>query len=311
MTVDVILYHGNCPDGFCAAYVAQCRWPSAVLIPVVHGGPIPTKHCAGRHVLVVDFSWTREICEALAAECATFMVIDHHKTAQAELDGLPYATFDLKRSGATMAWDILRGGPRPWYVNYVEDRDLARYALPDSKAVSAYIMALPHTTDAWDRLSALSLEYVKAMGTAIRLHIDHYIQGCVQERQIGTLAGRTTAIVNAAYLNISDVAMALLSYADIGCGWFERGDKQVQFSLRSVGDLDVSAIAQHYGGGGHKNAAGFQLPYRQGYSVLHDMLHRLTDQDRSALHIDRILHPSRPWSAGVTALLDLPVEPVP
>jgi nanoRNase/pAp phosphatase (c-di-AMP/oligoRNAs hydrolase) len=32
------------------------------------------------------------------------------------------------------------------------------------------------------------------------------------------------------------------------------------FSLRSVGDFDVSAIAKIYGGGGHKNAAGFTVP---------------------------------------------------
>ncbi len=33
------------------------------------------------------------------------------------------------------------------------------------------------------------------------------------------------------------------------------------FSLRSVGDFDVSAVAASYGGGGHKNASGFTLPH--------------------------------------------------
>ena len=30
-------------------------------------------------------------------------------------------------------------------------------------------------------------------------------------------------------------------------------------SLRSIGDIDVGEIAKQYGGGGHKNAAGFKL----------------------------------------------------
>ena len=30
-------------------------------------------------------------------------------------------------------------------------------------------------------------------------------------------------------------------------------------SLRSVGDYDVSAIAKTFGGGGHRNAAGFEV----------------------------------------------------
>jgi nanoRNase/pAp phosphatase (c-di-AMP/oligoRNAs hydrolase) len=33
------------------------------------------------------------------------------------------------------------------------------------------------------------------------------------------------------------------------------------FSLRSIGDFDVSEIAKQYGGGGHKNASGFRLPH--------------------------------------------------
>lgn len=37
----------------------------------------------------------------------------------------------------------------------------------------------------------------------------------------------------------------------------EQKDGKFKFSLRSKGDLDVSTIATFYGGGGHKNAAGF------------------------------------------------------
>lgn len=32
------------------------------------------------------------------------------------------------------------------------------------------------------------------------------------------------------------------------------------YSLRSTGDFDVAEIAKKYGGGGHKNAAGFKVP---------------------------------------------------
>ena len=35
------------------------------------------------------------------------------------------------------------------------------------------------------------------------------------------------------------------------------GDGQAHCSLRSNGDYDVSAIAKAFGGGGHRNAAGF------------------------------------------------------
>jgi len=302
--VDLIIYHAGCPDGFCAAVVAHRRWPQASLMPMTHGQAVNFAQLAGKHLLVVDFSWKRPLCEEIFHASASMRILDHHKTAEQELAGIDYVTFDMARSGATLAWDLLIGGSRPWWVSYVEDRDLARYALPDSKAVSAYIMSLPQTLEAWARLQALSLDYVKSMGAAIRLHVEHYVDEVCAERRIGMLAGHRTAIVNAPFQNIGDICMALTQYADIGCGWFERADSQVQFSLRSTGDVDVSAIAQLYGGGGHKNAAGFQLPYRQGYAVVHHMLGRLSDFDRNALHIDRIVNRERPVPSGVQELLE-------
>jgi hypothetical protein len=45
--------------------------------------------------------------------------------------------------------------------------------------------------------------------------------------------------------------------------WQLAGDGEVKASLRSKGDFDVAAIAARYGGGGHRNAAGFRLPAAQ------------------------------------------------
>lgn len=42
-----------------------------------------------------------------------------------------------------------------------------------------------------------------------------------------------------------------------GLCWYYTKDGTIACSLRSNGDYDVSAIAKVFGGGGHKNAAGF------------------------------------------------------
>jgi phosphoesterase RecJ-like protein len=39
----------------------------------------------------------------------------------------------------------------------------------------------------------------------------------------------------------------------------ERTKSQISVSLRSKGDCDVAEIAQTFGGGGHRNAAGFRF----------------------------------------------------
>jgi nanoRNase/pAp phosphatase (c-di-AMP/oligoRNAs hydrolase) len=41
-----------------------------------------------------------------------------------------------------------------------------------------------------------------------------------------------------------------------------------EFSLRSLGDFDVSEIAKEFGGGGHKNAAGFKVPRSHPFASL-------------------------------------------
>lgn len=44
-----------------------------------------------------------------------------------------------------------------------------------------------------------------------------------------------------------------------GLVWSMAADRMAHCSLRSNGDYDVSAIAKVFGGGGHRNAAGFSV----------------------------------------------------
>ena len=126
----------------------------------------------------MDFSWrTREENIRLSKLANSFHIYDHHKTAQAVLNGLDFATFDMNRSGAGLAWDYLFGKdapkehpdgrgniliyesvPRPWFINYVEDRDLWNKKLICTDEVNAYIMTLPFTFEAWEELEKITWE---------------------------------------------------------------------------------------------------------------------------------------------------------
>ena len=276
--LDVIIYHRDCPDGFCAAFIAQMKYPTAALVGTTYGWPVPYDAVREKDVLVVDFSWKRDECVALQGISKFFHILDHHITAQAELGGLPFATFDMNRSAAALTFDELffYEDPlvRPWYVDYVQDRDLWRWELPRSKEVSGFIMALPHTVEAWSCLDKMTWEQAADKGDAIRLHIEHYVEKVSAQAQWGFVNGKTVAVANAPYTNISDVCNRLCETAEIGLGWFERGDGMMQFSLRSVGDLDVSEIAKKLGGGGHKNASGFQVSLAEGRKILDGILNR-------------------------------------
>ncbi len=285
--MDLIIYHNNCSDGFCAAIIAQKKYPEAILMPRDHGTEPPYDEVTGKNVLVVDFSWrTREQNEKLASLAKSFWILDHHKTAQATLEGLGFATFDMNRSGAGLSWDYLFGisqpavpgvriFERPWYVNYVEDRDLWRHRLLASEQVNAYIGTLPFTPEAWAVLDVMTIQEAASLGSGALAHIRHYVREGVKQAQKCTLVNYPALIVNALYMNISELAGALAEQCNsIGIGYFERGDGNLQFSLRSRSDIDVSSIAQSHGGGGHKNAAGFQLSLKEGRAFIDQLLDR-------------------------------------
>ena len=59
----------------------------------------------------------------------------------------------------------------------------------------------------------------------------------------------------------SDVGHALATQSGTyGLLWYINKENKCLCSLRSNGDYEVSAIAKAFGGGGHKNAAGFEVP---------------------------------------------------
>jgi len=300
--MDIIFYHGLCPDGWCSAYIASKRYPEAELAPLNHGikGNELVAKVAGKDVLMLDFSLrTREENDMLAWASKSFRILDHHKTAQAVLEGAPYATFDMKRSGAGLAWDYLFGKdsieaswdslhyqPRPWYVEYTEVRDLwqwERYA--DALEVCAYLGTLPFEFEAWERLDNMSTNTARGLGAGALAHINHYVREAVQQAQSGVLQGYKTAVLNVPYLNCSEVGNELAKTHDVSLTYFERGDGMIQFSLRSIGDIDVSAIAKVFGGGGHKNASGFQKPYQKGRKLIDQILGRDIEYMKTELDI--------------------------
>lgn len=263
----LIIYHGDCIDGFTAAWVANRMFgDSPVFYPAKYGEDAPLDEIGSEtNVFILDFSYERDVLIEIEKRSFKTMVIDHHKTAEANLQGLDFCKFDMSRSGAGMTWDILNASSdgtlrnkRPWLVNYVEDRDLWRFDLPESKAVNAYIGATVQTFVSWERLANEKLRDIKQKGTAILRYIDQYVAEITNSlTRWVEFEGHEIPVVNAPFKGISEVVGELARKAPFAMGWWQESSGRFQYSLRSRGDFDVSEIARKYGGGGHKNAAGF------------------------------------------------------
>jgi len=161
----LVVYHRGCMDGAAAALAAWLRFgDEAEYRPANYGDPAPTDdEVRGRDVYVLDFSYPRaELVRMNAAQMSIdkLIIVDHHKTAQADLAGLDTGqaglrcTFDISKSGAVLAWEHFHNPVSighefdvPELFAYVQDRDLWRWELPHSKAVSAALGASGALTD--------------------------------------------------------------------------------------------------------------------------------------------------------------------
>lgn len=257
-----VIYHGQCVDGFTAAWAAWRKFgDSARYIAAQYGDEPPD--CTGDDVVIVDFSYPRAVLESMARTTASLLVLDHHKTAEADLAGLPYCKFDMTQSGAALAEREFRGTRRNDLVSYVQDRDLWQWKLPHSREVSAYIAIVPKDFRSWDFLALrieTDLERVAEVGRALLRAVETYVDNLADHARIATIGGYAVPCVNTTYATSELVGR--LAESDTGAfaaGWFQKQDGAFVYSLRSRGDFDVSAVAKQYGGGGHRNAAGFTV----------------------------------------------------
>lgn len=263
-----VIYHGNCSDGFCAAYIASKKLPEAEYIPFNYAQKLELDNFNKEDVVfILDFSFKRPVMIELASKVKEILVIDHHKTAKAELVNLPEnvkCIFNMDKSGAMLTWEFFHHGTEaPLLVQYVQDRDLWKWFLPHSKEISNYVNIVKHDFKQWDILNGTFVEGLhdyRNMGQAIGMKIDQQVDNAVEhavEMSFGN--GYRCLCVNST-VNFSEIAgkLAKMHPSGYGLAWFYRSDNKYQYSLRSRTDVDVSEIAKSFGGGGHKNAAGFE-----------------------------------------------------
>jgi oligoribonuclease NrnB/cAMP/cGMP phosphodiesterase (DHH superfamily) len=277
----LVIYHGNCADGFSAAW---CFWrkyhDGADYLAGVYQQTPPD--VTGRDVYLVDFSYKRAVVEQMLAQANSVCLIDHHKTAIEDLQPLfmqdswtgepkQLAHFtDLNRSGATLAWDYLfPGEDRPLLLGHVEDRDLWRFKLPGTREIQAFVFSHEYTFEQWDRLmNADQVELLKMTAAGAAIERKHHkdvaeLVGVCKRRMV--IGGHEVPVASLPYTLVSDAAHLMAQGQPFAACYWDTEEGRV-FGLRAADDgVDVSEIAKEYGGGGHAKAAGFKVP--RGHSL--------------------------------------------
>ena len=274
MSKNICIYHANCADGFGSALMVK-QWMDGArevceYVPAHHGSEPPD--VTGAEVYIVDFSYPREKLLEMDKVASGITIIDHHKTAEANLIGIDYESdiqlyFDMTASGAMLTHNIMLGeSPEdaPLLIKYIQDRDLWKWEMHNSKEVSAGLQSIPMTFESWKPyLEDGKVGELATAGSAILRYQKQQIDSKISEpANMVSLFDYTVPCINSTSL-ISEIGNELSKGHPFAMMYFDTLRKRV-YSLRSSPEgIDVSEIAKRMGGGGHYHAAGFSINHDQ------------------------------------------------
>ncbi|MDQ1255072.1 MAG: uncharacterized protein QG646_4351 [Euryarchaeota archaeon] len=275
----IIVYHHDDLDGQCSA--AQVRKTMEKItsnpiqcIAVQYSGTTWKKEEIEEadEVYVLDFAFPD--METVAEIAGKKLIwIDHHKSAMEEHRELWYSNIpgkrDITKAASQLTWEYLKDDqPLPTAVEYVSKRDIWQFG-DKKEEISAFtgacqiLLRSPEDTDWKDLLASSKNEREKVK---LYLRIGHALAD-VQKARIEKAFERGNDIIfhglRARLINTTSDASDIGEYVylkpeyDIAVIWQMIND-MVQVSLRS-NSVDCAEIAQKYGGGGHRGAAGFTI----------------------------------------------------
>ena len=298
---DLVFYHADCADGFGAAFAAWLRLgDSAEYVPVKYGqfetatdlGMKFDPQFGERKVFILDFSFNRPVMDYLFRVSEHVTWLDHHKTAFEMWTGSGECEFvgtsdsrktillDNSKSGALLAWEHFFDGSGwvPKLIQHIDDRDRWQFQMGGTRELSAGLFSRrPWSFNQWKNLLGHESVLIEEGRGILRAHDSDVASAVKQARPCVLVLDETPTpkpvacglAVNCPPSLSSDVGHALAKQCGAyGLCWSLDKDGVVQCSLRSTGDYDVSAIAKCYGGGGHRNAAGFRITFDELKTIL-------------------------------------------
>ncbi|KAJ4834247.1 hypothetical protein Tsubulata_046714 [Turnera subulata] len=316
-----VLYHYPCPDGAFAALAAHLYFSAAsrpaIFFPNTVYNPIKPDHLPLRHltdVYLLDFVGPPGFVHLFSSKVPRVVILDHHKTALEALGGDDDRSvgenvrkvIDMNRSGATIAFDYFKeklarsdddSGDetkkkramrefermRPIF-EYIEDGDLWRWKLENSKAFSSGLkdLNIEFSTELnpslFDELLSLDLKSVIRQGMVSLSVKQKLIDDTLgQSYKIALGGGNFGHCLAVDADSVSELRSELghqlaiksrdLKLRGIGAVVYRvpelENDQLLKISLRSVECEDTTAISQEFGGGGHRNASSFMISFEE------------------------------------------------
>lgn len=285
----VALYHGNCNDGWCSAYILKRKFPEAKIISVLYGTKADPyiERATGNDVYILDFCFEFDAMKEIVEKANKVTIIDHHEGASAIIESLRLLeapnlniVFEHKNeSGASLTYKSLYPGEQiPWWVEYTAANDIGNWnILPDQHLHMSYISSFKKNEEDWDEMiREYEADQKKALDQCVGISRVYALR--VEEiAKSGTLIDfegiTTVAAACSPKAMASGVANAIAGVYGLGIAYVimdKDGVPSMEISLRSRKNsgIDCIKLAQKYGGSGHQQAAGIPISVYEGLCLL-------------------------------------------
>lgn len=291
---DVVVYHESCSDGIASMWSVRRHLPN-IQVESCKAGCVYKMDFdifVNKRIIFVDICPKMDTLYAISAIAKWVTILDHHKSSidnyenyhdnkkscLGQIHNNIEIYFDITRAGCQMTWDyfnvsISPNKTRPWFLNYIADRDLWKWELEYSKEYNTAFYDLKYlTADNINLLYEMSdkkKEELKEYGISAVTKFNNKINECCMESNIATVDKYKCWILSCDYAYRSDVGnkMSMLPFPDGTMPDFtaiwtrdpKSNDKWI--SLRNVSDLDLTIVCKIFDdkGGGHPRAAGFTI----------------------------------------------------
>jgi oligoribonuclease NrnB/cAMP/cGMP phosphodiesterase (DHH superfamily) len=279
LRADVVLYHGDCPDGYSAAFVLYTAGYIGSKTKIIPDNPYAIKAPTGVSglVFIIDLAYRLSVVKEILDEAHRVVFIDHHRTHRQDLEELSNDSkyegrfryvYDEEECAATLTWKYCFPEERiPTFLRMIRDNDIGIWMMEDTHpfitALETDFTLEPDIEHLKKFVPLLSMEGLKDLLARGRLYYRY--RELIIRRAMKYGSKLNWGKYNVVFINIagtiaSEVAVKIM-----------QDDKNVDFvvayhynikrhmfiyQMRSV-KVDVEKIARKNGGGGHMLAASF------------------------------------------------------
>src|SRR3989338_8296982 len=204
----VVIYHSDCTDGFSSAWAAWKKFGNNADYIGIEPGSKPVTELKDKEIYMVDVIYPAQYLKKLVKENKKVVAIDHHFSNQKAFNLISDGLFDLNHSGAVLSWKYFHPQKEvPKFLNFVEDMDLWRFKMGNTKEVISYLDTIEFNFENWNKVSKdlenleTYKEYIKK-GTLILNYQDILINRIIKEHaELVNFLSYKTYVVNSPLFN--------------------------------------------------------------------------------------------------------------